>query len=662
MQVPDSMSLPDVWLEEFEVIAPDASASRREGGTTRIESERLLTSARTFGEPDLLLALKQETAVSSAGDYGSGLSFQGADPYQSIFRVDGAPVFFPYRFGGIFSTFNAAHLGDVRLWRTSFPTDAPSRIGSAVDLQSASPVGRPTFLLANAGLLSSSATLRQPIGRKAGVTLSGRVSYMNLLYKPFLKADGYSLGYDFDDANLALFWNPDSVSSLRLSMFFNSDALKMNERSFALDMALRWHNETLSLNYERTSIGSAFKSTLYISGFGSRLGIDIPGMESLIKASVSSAGGSAGFQRAVGRRWLRDAGLTIGADLYRVSPQWSRIKGLGGIDPGSPAVEEALESRLSADLRFPLGRRLELTATFTGNLYIGPAGYRDFALLPALSFEGGIGKGRLAISAAMSVQSLHQVGFSEIGLASNYWTAATQANHRERSARLAASWDMPLPWLGLSLASDAYLAFVRNMPEYASGILETLNPGFAPSAGLRTAHGWNSGVSLELRRNYGALNGRASVSWSVARRRFDECREWCYGNYDGGLRLGMTIEWHPGRHWVLGSTFNLASGRVYTPVREIYLISAAIATEYGKRNSARLPMYQRLDLSATYVLPFRGGRNRHLLNFSLLNAYGHKNIEMMYYRVDPRTMRYGLKKIYSVYRWLPSLSYTFEMK
>lgn len=85
--------------------------------------------------------------------------------------------------------------------------------------------------------------------------------------------------------------------------------------------------------------------------------------------------------------------------------------------------------------------------------------------------------------------------------------------------------------------------------------------------------------------------------------------------------------------------------------------------EYGERNSARLPLYHRLDLGATYS--FSTGhtvRLRHLLNLSLINAYAHKNVEMQYFILNSENGDYSLKRIYSLYNLIPSVSYTLEFQ
>lgn len=649
-------------LEEFEVRAPGRSASGREGDKSMISADRLQVVARVLGEADVVVALRQESGVSTAGDYGSGLSFEGADPYHTVYRIDGAPVFFPYRFGGIFSTFNTSQYDKVTLWRSGYPSTAPVRLGTAIDLESHDPTGEPTYLMGNIGIISSSASIRQKIGEKAGFTLSGRISYMNLLYHKLLKADSYELGYDFADVNLSLFWHPDRQSRISASLFYNSDELKMEETTFDLDMRLRWHNETAAIKYERRGEKTEIEATAYASGFGSRLGVSLPGMNITMPSSIASAGGNVAVGINGGPAWIPGGRVFAGGEYYRVKPQWPQAEGMGFADLGPQPVDNVAELRAGGEAHLLIPGDIRTEVGLNLHYYIGTEGYDRFSVLPWVTFKRRIGKGELSLGGRMSAQPLHQVGFSEIGMASNYWMAATGELPEERGWKVTAGWEMPLPWWGLKLLADAYYSEVRNQPVYTSGMLSVLDPGYSPSDRLQLSEGWNAGVSAEVRKEFGNVNGKLGIGYSTARRHFDGSRDWWYGNYDGGLKLSAGVNWIPGRHWVLGATFNYASGRVYTPVRGIYLLSANIASEFGKRNSARLPSYQRLDLSATYVLPVKNSRCRHLINISLLNAYGHKNIEMQYYRINPKDNRFGLKKIFSVYRFLPSVSYTFEMK
>lgn len=58
--------------------------------------------------------------MTSLSDMGSGLSVDGADFSQTSFEIDGVPVYFPYRLGGVFSAFNTWHFQRVSFERSPF--------------------------------------------------------------------------------------------------------------------------------------------------------------------------------------------------------------------------------------------------------------------------------------------------------------------------------------------------------------------------------------------------------------------------------------------------------------------------------------------------------------------------------------------------------------
>ena len=84
------------------------------------------------------------------------------------------------------------------------------------------------------------------------------------------------------------------------------------------------------------------------------------------------------------------------------------------------------------------------------------------------------------------------------------------------------------------------------------------------------------------------------------------------------------------------------------------MIGSNVISEFGPRNSARLPLYHRLDLSATYTI--KGRRLSHAINFTLLNAYGRRNVEMQHFSISDDG-RYRLKSTASLYRFMPSINY-----
>lgn len=649
-------------LEEIEVRGNHRLGMERREGVNTLSPDMLKTGARVLGETDIVAVIRQQPAVVTEGDFASGISVEGGEPYQSVFLVDGAPVFFPYRFGGIFSTFNTSQFSKATFYRSGPPPGSPSRLGGVVELESDNPFGRPTHLLANASLMAATASLRHAFSRKFGITASARLSYMNLLYRPLLKQDGYRLGYDFNDLNLCLFLIPDSLSSLRISLFWNSDKLEMIEKEFDLDMGIVWHNFSGALEYKRQWKKSDLRLTLYSTGFGSDLNVAIPSLEASMPSTITSSGVSGSIRRKIGRGVFES--IELGGEIagWRVRPQYVDIAEGRGVDQTPvPLHRYAGEVQLSAGIELNLPGHLELRPEAGGAFYSGEGGFRDWSFLPALRLSRRMGKHWLSLSAETRIQPVHQVGFSEIGLASNYWIIASRRLPVGTAHKANLSWEWDTGWQNLRLAADGYIAKVGNQAEHTAGVLAALDAGYDPEDPIRICHGWNSGVSLEAVRNCRNLSTILTLGWSSAVRRFEGESQWWRSSYDAGFRMALRGSLRLGTHWVLDASFVFNQGRPYTPTKAMYLISGNLASEYAKRNSARFAAYQRLDLSATYRWKSHRNRFSHLLNLSLLNAYGHKNTEMLYYRIDLKTGRFGLKEIFSIYRFLPSLGYTFEM-
>ena len=71
-------------------------------------------------------------------------------------------------------------------------------------------------------------------------------------------------------------------------------------------------------------------------------------------------------------------------------------------------------------------------------------------------------------------------------------------------------------------------------------------------------------------------------------------------------------------------------------------------------------MRHRLDIGASYTFTTNAARLHHKVALSLINAYGHRNVELSTYTYIPDTASYGRRMVYSLYRFLPSLSYSIS--
>lgn len=162
-------------------------------GTLTINTSALGRMMRSLGEADPLLYMKMAPGVSAASDYSSGLAVQGTDFSQTIYRADNIPVFFPYHFGGIFSTFISSHYHKASLSKAIHPAGFASRIGGSVRAISEQGVPERVRVAANLGMTASSLSVAVPAGRRFEFSLAGRISYLDKLYKPPLRPHSASI-------------------------------------------------------------------------------------------------------------------------------------------------------------------------------------------------------------------------------------------------------------------------------------------------------------------------------------------------------------------------------------------------------------------------------------------------------------------------------------
>lgn len=209
------------------------------------------------------------------------------------------------------------------------------------------------------------------------------------------------------------------------------------------------------------------------------------------------------------------------------------------------------------------------------------------------------------------------------------------------------------------VSAEIYYTWVDSQSEFDSTILDLTENGYNPLDHILQPYGFNTGVNLELSDSYGPVDASVSYSWGMGKRRNSGQSAWWNALSSQGNKVSVTALYHAGSHWDLNAVFSYAQGRVYTPVNAIYAIGANVALEYGLRNSSRLPDYHRLDIGATYKLQ-TGGRIplRHLVNISMINVYGRKNVESQTISFIKGTNQIYFRQFFSLYRFLPSISYT----
>jgi hypothetical protein len=128
---PEEMSLDEIIIQERK---PDEQLKNMEMGKATVPIETIKNIPALFGEVDLLRSLQLLPGVQTAGEGTTGLFVRGGSADQNLVQLDGAPVYNPSHFFGIFSVFNPDGLKSVDLYKGNMPASFGGRAASLIDV------------------------------------------------------------------------------------------------------------------------------------------------------------------------------------------------------------------------------------------------------------------------------------------------------------------------------------------------------------------------------------------------------------------------------------------------------------------------------------------------------------------------------------------------
>lgn len=650
IETPDSITN----LEEVSITGVSRRLMGDSGsGKVSLNVDALGHVIRAFGEADPLNYARLTGGVTAGSDYSSGLSVQGAGFGNSLYRVGEATVWFPYHFGGIFSMFNGMHFPRLEIDKGLSGNPGPARLGAVFDVLSRNNIPDRIHASINAGMTASSLGLRIPCSPRFSIDLSGRISYLDKLYGPLLDMKDQKITYTFGESALTAIWQPNDNDKLKLDAVFNSDRLGVFDNNYDLDTYLKWRNIAASLVWTHSGTHPLRIWTTW-SGFHNSLRAEMPGFGVDVPSMMMEA--KTGMEMTLNRNGSENrSGLwSAGAEViyYRSRPQNTT-----GLQP----YIDALEANLRLSWSKNITERWRLSASIKGYIYT-TKDYTSLLPSPSTTIEYKGANNRAAFNVAMTPQFVHQTGLADIGLSSNFWFPATSSAPRELAAGFSFSYSHSFFNGLLNIGFEPYFRRILNDPEYFGIMLDLLDRNYTLEDHLLRSNGFNTGFDLTANLSHGPFTLLASYSLGIARRRFPMTPDRYLPAISEGLNtLNSLVSYRIGNHWTVGATFTLASGRCYTPISSVYMLGENVIMNYGQRNSARLPLYHRLDLSGAFRFHTGGPLPlTHNIVVSLINAYGQRNIEICSYRFSSSNGTFYLHQVPSLYRFLPSLSYSID--
>ena len=636
-------------------------------GRLRLDGANISGLPKFLGTTDILKTIQLLPGVMASGEMDSGIYIRGGDPGQNLILFDGAKIYAPAHLFGFFSIFNSDHISSATIIKSGLPARYGGCASGIIDISTSDTTVTETEGTITAGLIATYGTLRIPIGRKSQITASGRGTYMNYILKGVAKVmnDGSDLPeYGFSDVNLTWLSEIDESNTLKFNGYYGQDGLQMYHGQYGVSAGMNWYNAAASAIWDsHPSDGPGNTHRISFSRYDNNISIDRAPASLTMPSSVSdlSYSGLAALR-------FRQSRLDFGADYtwHHTEVQYPDITGLNSLIDSQQAPEpyDTHEFGIYADMSvwfsYPVTINIGLRygGAVTGKTFysgIEPRISLAWTPLPSMQFRAGISRQR---------QNLNMVSISGMGMPTDFWIPVTDKVRPQITDAVFLGLSHSLCGGLIEYSIEPYFSLLHNVLEYDGAMFDMINRKYIPEDHVISGSGRNYGVEIMLKKNKGRINGWISYTLGRAERSFPEIMDGAVfpAKHDRRHNLSVTCNCEPTSRWTFSAVFVYATGTAYTPPVGIYLIGENMIQEYGPRNSARMPDYHRLDLSATYKFKPKG-QCRHSLNISIYNAYARENPlyrDLRFsYDQQHKTLDLQLESV-SLYSLVPSLSYTFE--
>jgi hypothetical protein len=657
-------------------------------GIIKMTTTKLTQLPPFLGEHDIINALTFSPGVTKGTEGNNGLFIRGGSPDQNLITLDGALLYNPNHFFGLFSPFNSDAINHITMQKSGFGADIGGRLSShlAIDLKEGNKFKHQhNFSISPIAITgSSNGPIKSP---KTTYLVSFRRSYFDLLFTPLISKNN-SLGFFFYDLNGKVTHHFNKKHKISVSIFafqdkaFNKSKFERKSTNGTIieenDQSLSWGNNLAQINYSGQIRKNVFLSSdIYYTSFKYKNNIayslveDSSGKQTQnhkntydFNSNVFSISSNHGITWWATRRLKTMLGLGYFYHSFLPSNAQFFNNNNATLSPSLVANKEptifANETYAYAQLNYIVGPKLELNGGLRYSSY-HTTRVNYFNPQPRFSAKIALPKSwYLKPSITQTVQYLHFSTNNTIGVPVDLWLPATKKLKPETSQQ--ANLQIQKLHKNADFSVDIYYKLMNNLIDYAEGI-EYLGISNFWEDKFVQGKGITYGVDVMLEKKLGNFKGWFGYSWSVNNRQFDSING---GNifpfkYDRRNNISVVITTQLRKNldfytsWVYGSgsAITLPIGRYPNannePFSDIYI--------YGKRNSNRLRDYHRLDmgLKSTKI-------KKHftrIWNISVYNLYNRQNP----FYITPGSDKDGNRSFIqvSLLPFIPSVSYRIEI-
>lgn len=649
-----------------------------------------------LGETDILKSILTLPGVTNAGEGQSGFNVRGGAADQNLILLDEATIYNSSHLFGFFSVFNADAIKDLKLYKGGVPARFGGRVASVLDIYQKDGNSNSFHANGGIGLISSRILAEGPIVKDKGSFLvAGRSSYAHL----FLKLTDNKNSAYFYDLNTKLSYKLNDNNNLYLSGYFGRDVFSLNQ-----SFENTYGNSVLNLRWNHLFNDKLFSNlSLIYSDYYYGLTLDFVGFN--WDSGIKNYNFKYDFKHYLNDKTKLTYGLN--AVYYDFNP--------GKIEPSDedssinpdqldkkyafePAFYIDAEQKLSSKFSINYGLRYSLfyrlgsqeinvyanneAVSYDNELKIyekaTPIGTKKYGsneviskfnnLEPRLSMVYIINENQsVKASYNRMTQYLHLISNTQSPTPLDVWAPSDDFLKPQILDQFAIGYQKNTKNGKYSFEIESFYKYVKNRLDYIDGADLIANNAIEQVvlAGKSRAYG----LEILARKNEGKLNGWISYTLSRSEQKTDgrtseeigiNNGNWYKTGWDKTHNLSVTAMYELNDKWSFGSIFSLQTGQPVTYPNGQYIYQGISVPSYGERNANNLPIYHRLDISAT--LSPRNNANKKIKGewvFGIYNLYSRKNAASINFRQNADSGNNEAVRL-SIFGIVPSITYNFK--
>lgn len=667
-------------LEEVVITARrNDNITRTLPGVQKISIDEIKNVPVIFGEKDILKTIQLLPGIKSGGDGSSGFFVRGGAADQNLILLDEATVYNASHLLGFFSTFNSDAIKDVTIYKGDMPAQYGGRLSSLLDIKMNDGNNKDYKISGGIGLISSRLNVEGPIVKNKGsFIISARRTYADLFLKLSKDSSVNKSILYFYDINAKANYQFGEKNKLYLSGYFGKDVL-----GYSNQFGIQWGNTTTTLRWNHIFNSKLFSNTSVIySNYNYNININQTTNNLTIISKIKDLSLKEDLQYYAGSKNKINFGFNLTHHTF--TPGKFETSATSSYNPLILQDKYALDGAAYISDEWTLSDKLKINSGLRLSLFdvIGPGDFYSYDSTGTITNTTSYSSGKvvksylnlqprfatiyqlnkissLKFSYSRNVQNLHLLTNSTGSNPTDLWIPSSNNVKPEIADQVSVGYYRNLKNNQYEFSAEMYYKHLQNQIDYKNGAVLVANE-FVESQ-LEYGKGRAYGLELYAKKNYGIFTGWISYTLSRTERKINEVNNnsWYPATQDQTHNIAIVGIYKLNKKWTLSGDFVYNTGNAVTWPSGKYDVNGTTSFYFSERNSYRMPSYNRLDVSATLQgkkkAKFEGS-----WTFSVYNVYGRENPYFIQFRDDPDNPQKTQAVQYSLFRWIPSVTYNFK--